>query len=82
MQKVVSTNIHLPEELWKEVKIQAAKQGKTMREIIVDGICLVLGKKSPLKKSASAGKFLLSFSGKGISNITDGSVNHDHYIYD
>ena len=89
MQRTISTNIHLPEEVWRAVKIRAAEQGRSMKDLILEGLKGVLGRSSPdtnvsSEKNAPSSfrKLCLRFSGTAESGVTDGSVEHDRYIYD
>ena len=36
------TSFEIPDDLYREIKIRAAREGKTMREIILDGVALRL----------------------------------------
>ena len=89
MQRTISTNIHLPEEVWRAVKIRAAEQGRSMKDLILEGRKGVLARSSPDTKESSAEnasssfkKLCLRFLGTAESGVTDGSVEHDRYIYD
>lgn len=83
MQKEVSTNIHLPVDVWKAVKVKAAQEGKSMKQLVLEGLSYVLKRKE--KKEAgkdSLRELLLKYAGTMTTGLTDGSVNHDKYIYD
>lgn len=82
MQKDISTNIHIPEDLWRAIKIRAAEEGTSMKQLILEGISIVL-KKRPARASSGSGRdLLLKFSGKAKSKVRDGSSAHDRYIYE
>ena len=36
------TSVEIPDDLYREIKIRAAREGKTLREIILDGVALRL----------------------------------------
>ena len=38
----VTTNIRLPEDLWKSLKIEAAKRGKRLSEVVRERLALVM----------------------------------------
>jgi hypothetical protein len=83
MQKNISTNIHIPEHLYKATKIEAVRQGKTMRQLILDGLRLVLGGKEEGRARSKYQQNLFSeFSGKAKAKPKDASVKHDRYLYD
>ena len=48
--KYVTTNIRLPEDLWKSLKIEAAHQGKRLAEIIRTRLTLSIAMKKERKK--------------------------------
>lgn len=81
MQKVISTNIQIPETLWKAVKVKAAKEGKSMKTLIVEGLDFVLKKGSKTQPTESLNHSLLKFSAKISISETQGSENHDDIIY-
>lgn len=81
MQKYISTNIHLPEPLWRAVKVRAAEEGKSMKQLIVEGLSLLL-RKSRATESPNDKGLLLRFAGKVEADVTDGSTHHDEYLYD
>lgn len=80
MQEEISTNIRIPTEIWRAVKIKAAQEGKTMKDLILEGIEKVLHRGQPLHKKGSAREFLLAFSGKAPSKKVDASIEHDRYL--
>jgi hypothetical protein len=82
MQKYVSTNVHIPQALWKAVKIFAAQEGRSMRDLILEGLSLALRKQKAHSEKGSPAKLLLRFAGKAPSSVTDGSTEHDRYLYE
>lgn len=85
MQRDISTNIRIPEEIWRAVKIKAAEQGRSMKDLILEGMRIVLNIKAdqlPEKGRSSLRDLFLEFSGKVGTDVTDGSTEHDRYIYD
>lgn len=52
MQRDISTNIRIPEELWRAIKIRAAEEKRSMKDLFLEALGLLLGtKKQPLKKT-------------------------------
>lgn len=80
MQSNVSTNIHIPTPLWKAIKIKAAEEGKTMRELILEGLKLILEGESLPSQKASGKSSLLKFAGTAAADPQDGSREHDRYL--
>ncbi|MBI2980780.1 MAG: hypothetical protein HYY44_00465 [Deltaproteobacteria bacterium] len=80
MQKSISTNIQIPQEIWRAVKIRAAEEGRSMKDLILEGLKIVLGKKSMPQESASLSDLFKEFSGTIQANVTDGSSDHDRYL--
>ena len=39
---VVKTSIHLPEDLWRRAKILAVEERKDLRDLLIEGLQLVL----------------------------------------
>jgi hypothetical protein len=61
MQKT-RTTVNLPTPLLREAKIYAATQNRTVTDVITEGICIVIGKKSASKPKQSFSDFLDSRS--------------------
>lgn len=81
MQGEVSTNIRIPEDKWKAIKVKAAQEGRSMKDLILEGIAVVLGREEPIDQEGPSGKdLLLEFSGRVALNIPDGSSQHDRYL--
>ena len=79
MQTDVSTNLRLPLEDWKAIKVKAAQEGKSMKELILEGIRFVLGREKQ-DSPAPSSSLLMEFAGKAKVSIKDGSTNHDDYL--
>ncbi len=80
MQSSISTNIRLPKEVWKAIKIRAAEEGRSMKDLILEGIEKVL---QPEQAKINEPKNpLTQFLGKVESSAPDGSVAHDRYLED
>jgi len=42
----VKTSIHLPEDLWRQAKIAALEDRKDLRDLIIEGLQVVLARRS------------------------------------
>ena len=42
---MVKTTVHLPESLWRQVKIRALEERKDLRDLIIEGLQHVLARK-------------------------------------
>lgn len=52
-----------------------------MKQLILEGISIVLGRKAEVGLKESSGKdLLLEFLGKAESEVIDGSAEHDRYL--
>ncbi len=45
-QPLVKTSIHLPEDLWRQAKIAALEDRKDLRDLIIEGLQVVLARRS------------------------------------
>lgn len=82
MSEEVTTTIRLPRQLFQSLKVKAAHENKSMKQLIIDGLSFVLGKSPKITSKTSATGLLLKYSGQIKTEIPDGAKNHDHYIYD
>ena len=51
-----------------------------MKDLILEGLKIVLGKKSMPQESASLSNLFREFSGTIQADVTDGSSDHDRYL--
>lgn len=42
---MVKTTVHLPEDLWRQAKIRALEERRDLRDLLIEGLQLVLGRK-------------------------------------
>jgi hypothetical protein len=42
---VVKTTVHLPEDLWRAAKIRALEERRDLRDLLIEGLQLVLARK-------------------------------------
>lgn len=81
-REFVTTNLRLPKDRLQELKLKALNEGASMAELVRQAIDVFLG----YKKNGGKNKGIWQnpFSGiidLGQDDITDGSVNHDYYLY-
>lgn len=82
MSEEVITTIRLPRQLFQSLKVKAAHEHKSMKQLIIEGLSYVLGKSPKVSAKTSATSLLLKYSGQIKTATSDGARNHDHYIYD
>lgn len=83
------TQLYLPESYYQELKQLAAANGKTFaaltREFLEDKLKELKLKKTKIRQTNSAIRLLKSLKKierlKEENGITDGSINHDKYLY-
>ncbi len=44
------TTIDIPDPVYREIKVRAASEGRTIREIILEGVAKQLGSRGPARK--------------------------------
>lgn len=79
MSTNVATNIRLPEEVLKTLKYRAIEEKKSVNQLIREAVELFLVNVIEQKKSAKDP--LQNIIGIAKSGIKDGSVKHNHYLY-
>ena len=81
-EKMVRTQVYLPQDIYEKLKNRAEEEGVTManqiREALVEYVVEKPKKKEHILTSEDP---IWQLMGIGESGITDGSVNHDKYIY-
>ena len=70
--------IYLNEGMIKTIKEIADKKGVSQSEVIRESLDRYIKEE---QKKGEIKDPLLELAGIGNSDITDGSINHDHYIY-
>lgn len=82
----VSTNVRLPREQWRALKMRAFEEGKSMGQVLRELLERSFApqeasiKKSAVKKRGSKGRFS-SMIGLGASGVSDGGARHDEALY-
>jgi hypothetical protein len=51
------TSLDIPDHIYREIKIRAASEGTTIREIILDGVAIRLRDRSTVPKQESGPRF-------------------------
>ncbi|MCX6030818.1 MAG: hypothetical protein NT169_16170 [Chloroflexi bacterium] len=90
MIEYVTTNIRLPKELYREAKPRAAEEEKSLAQVIRESVAQYLvGQRSielestadPVTDDWENDPLWLIGTDATIADVTDGSVNHDLYLY-
>jgi hypothetical protein len=90
MTEYVTTNIRLPKEVYREIKRRALEEEKSLaqvvRESVVQYLTAPVGVMSRSEESAmtddwESDPLWLIGTDATIADVTDGSVNHDLYLY-
>ena len=53
----MKTSVELPDPVYREMKLRAASEGTTIREIILEGVTMRLRRGGPVKKQESQPRF-------------------------
>ena len=79
----VSTNVRLPRELLKNLKLKAVEEEKSMGEVLRDILEKALASQNQkiLSKKKEKKNPFTKIIGLGASGVSDGGVNHDYYLY-
>ena len=87
---IITTNIRLPEEQWKALKIRAVHAGSSVSELLRRAVAqILLGSAAVVKNVASATKTkrlkkqdpFFGVIGLGKGGPSDDSTHHDTYLY-
>jgi hypothetical protein len=91
MAEYVTTNIRLPRELHRQLKRRALDEDKSLAELVRESIVQYLTPESVAPQPELPGGMTLEAwntdplwaigSEAGMADVTDGSVNHDVYLY-
>lgn len=90
MTEYITTNIRLPKELYREVKQRALEDEKSLAQVIRESVAQYLvGQRSldlelalnPAMDDWENDPLWLIGTDATIADITDGSINHDLYLY-
>lgn len=81
-EKMVRTQVYLPQDIYDQLKSRADEEGVTMATQIREALAEYVVEK-PKKKEhiLTEDDPIWQLIGIGESGISDGSVNHDKYIY-
>lgn len=84
---IITTNIRLPEEQWKSLKIMAVHAGTSVSALVRQAIGGLLqsaqtpSKLAATKRKASKRDPFYDVIGLGSGGPSDDSTRHDHYLY-
>ncbi|NIP26810.1 MAG: ribbon-helix-helix protein, CopG family [Phycisphaerae bacterium] len=82
-EKMVRTQVYLPRDIYEQLKERADKEGLTMASQIREALAqyVVESKEEDKEPVLTKDDPIWDMIGMGKSDITDGSYNHDKYIY-
>jgi hypothetical protein len=84
MTEYVTTNVRLPKELYRQAKRRALEEEKSLAEVIRESVTQYLVGESKAEVDREAWEndpLWLIGTDATIADVTDGSVNHDYYLY-
>ncbi len=81
--KMVRTQVYLPRDIYEQLKQRADSEGLTMAHQIREALTQYATESKTEQKGhiLAADDPIWDMIGMGKSGVTDGSVNHDKYIY-
>jgi hypothetical protein len=82
-EKMVRTQVYLPRDIYVQLKKRADTEGIAMATQIREALAQYVTE-SPIQQEGhilTADDPIWNIIGMGKSDVTDGSVNHDKYIY-
>ena len=77
MQDLVATNIRLPREKLKQLKLKAVEEGKSVSQLIREAIELILPSQKTLTEEEFKNDSFFKIIGMCKSGDKHGSINHD-----
>lgn len=83
MNEYVTTNLRMPEPMMRALKMKAINEHKRVSQLIREAVgqYLHLSPQAPKHPQVQEDDPILGIIGICNSGITDGSVNHDFYLY-
>lgn len=81
MTSHTTTNLRLPKEMLKRLKLKAVEENKSMSQLVREAIeSYIFCQKKPHQVNAESDP-LRNIIGMARSGIKDGSIAHDRYLY-
>jgi hypothetical protein len=84
MTEYVTTNVRLPKELYRQAKRRALEEEKSLAEVIRESVAQYLtGQVAPAadREAWENDPLWLIGTDATMADVTDGSTNHDYYLY-
>lgn len=82
MVEYTTTNVRLPRETLKRLRVRAADEGKSVAEIVREALTSYLESKEPsLNEEEFRNDPFFQVIGIGKGNVRNGSEAHDDYLY-
>jgi hypothetical protein len=74
------TQMYFPEDMLTELRLVASARNESVSEVVRDAVASFLEQKNSPAKNWEADP-LWDMVGSGNSGLSDGSLNHDYYLY-
>jgi len=90
MTEYVTTNIRLPKDVYREIKHRALEEEKSLAQIIRESVMQYLAAPEVAESRSEEAEAVddwendplwLIGTDATVADVTDGSVNHDFYLY-
>jgi hypothetical protein len=80
MSTFIMTNVRLPAEMLKALKLRAVEEGKSVAELVRESIYRYLEEPTPKITNYDDDPFF-RLGASGWSGLGDGAAQHDRYLY-
>lgn len=80
MSTLKRTQMYFPEEMLTELKLVASAKKESISEVVREAVASFLKQKNSQIKNWESDP-LWDMVGTGSSGLSDGSLNHDYYLY-
>ncbi len=74
----MKTTVEVPDELYRRAKAEAALRGRKLRDLVEEGLRLVLDERRPARRQPSLAGLMKRARGKINSNVPDLASNPVH----
>jgi hypothetical protein len=74
-ERPMKTTVEVPDELFRRVKAEAALRGKPMKDLVEEGLRLMLDKSARAGEGPTVGDLMKDYIGIVDSGVTDLSTN-------
>lgn len=90
MTEYVTTNIRMPKDLYRQAKLRALKEEKSLAQVIRESMVLYLAGPRAAEQKGAADDVTTDWEDDSLwligtdateADVTDGSIHHDLYLY-